>query len=111
MLYEVITGYINALKSNNLPASDYETLTLEQRQMEYVMVGLRTSLGLDIRTGQNLWRNKFLTVFQSLMEHLEKKGLARFQDAGQSFVLSLDGWMRLDSIIASFVERISYNFV
>ena len=101
-----LNGYINALKSETLPASDYETLTLEQRQMEYVMVGLRTSLGLDIRTGQNLWQNQFLTVFQSLMEHLEKKGLARFQDAGQSFVLTLDGWMRLDSIVASFVERI-----
>jgi oxygen-independent coproporphyrinogen-3 oxidase len=74
--------------------------------MEYVMVGLRTSMGLDIRTGQNLWRNRFLTVFQSLMENLENNGFARPRDAGQRFVLTLDGWMRLDSIIASFVERI-----
>lgn len=101
-----LNGYINALKIGNLPASDSETLTLEQRQMEYVMVGLRTSMGLDIRIGQSLWQNRFLTVFQSLMENLENKGFARPQDAGQRFVLTLDGWMRLDSIVASFVERI-----
>jgi oxygen-independent coproporphyrinogen-3 oxidase len=101
-----LDGYIRALKSGKIPPSDHETLTLEQRQMEYVMVGLRTSMGLDIRTGQNLWRNRFLTVFQNLMENLENKGFARPRDAGQRFVLTLDGWMRLDSIIASFVERI-----
>ena len=101
-----LNGYIKALKSGNLPGSGSETLTLEQRQIEYVMVGLRTAMGLNIRTGQNLWRNGFVTVFQGLMERLEHNGFARFQDAGQRFVLTLDGWMRLDSIIASFVERI-----
>jgi oxygen-independent coproporphyrinogen-3 oxidase len=63
-------------------------------------------MGLDIRTGQNLWQDRFLTVFQRLLEDLENKGLARRRDAGQRFVLTLEGWMRLDSIIASFVERI-----
>ncbi|WP_320045190.1 radical SAM family heme chaperone HemW [uncultured Desulfobacter sp.] len=101
-----LDGYIRFLKTGNLPASDSETLTLEQRQMEYVMVGLRTSMGLDIRIGQNLWQNRFLTVFEPLMDHLENEGFARFQDAGQRFVLTLDGWMRLDSIVASFVEPI-----
>lgn len=101
-----LNGYIRALNSGNLPGSGSEILTLEQRQMEYVMVGLRTAMGLDIRTGQNLWQNRFLTVFQRLMEHLENNGLARFQDSGKRFVLTLEGWMRLDSIIASFVERI-----
>jgi oxygen-independent coproporphyrinogen-3 oxidase len=101
-----LNGYINTLKLGGLPESDSETLTLEQRQMEYVMVGLRTSMGLDIRTGQNLWRNRFLTVFQRLLEDLENKGLARRRDAGHRFVLTLEGWMRLDSIITSFVERI-----
>nr|WP_320013721.1 radical SAM family heme chaperone HemW [uncultured Desulfobacter sp.] len=101
-----VNGYINALKTGNIAASDSETLTLKQRQMEYVMVGLRTSMGLDIKTGQNLWGNRFLTVFQSLMEDLENRGFARHLDAGQRFVLTLEGWMRLDSIVASFVERI-----
>ena len=101
-----LNGYIRALQTGNLPASDSENLTLEQRQMEYVMVGLRTSMGLDIKTGQNLWENRFLTVFESLMESLENKGFARLRDAGQRFVLTLDGWMRLDSIVASFVEKI-----
>lgn len=101
-----LNGYIRALKSGNLPASGSETLTLEQRQMEYLMVGLRTAMGLDIRTGQNLWQNRFLTVFQSLMEHLENNGFARRLDSGKRFVLSLEGFLRLDSIIASFVERI-----
>lgn len=101
-----LDGYIRALKAGKFPPSDHEALTLEQRQMEYVLVGLRTSMGLDIRTGQNLWRNRFLTVFQSLMENLENNGFARHRDAGQRFVLTLEGWMRLDSIVASFVERI-----
>ncbi len=101
-----LNGYINALKTGNLPASDSETLTLEQRRMEYVMVGLRTSMGLDIKTGQTLWQDRFLTVFQSLMGNLENNGFARLRDAGQRFVLTLEGWMRLDSIITSFIERI-----
>ena len=101
-----LEGYINALKSGRLPASGHEILTLEQRRMEYVMVGLRTSMGLDIRTGQHLWQDRFLTVFQPLMDDLENNGLARCQDAGQRFVLTLDGWMRLDSIVSSFVQLI-----
>ncbi|NWH04435.1 radical SAM family heme chaperone HemW [Desulfobacter latus] len=101
-----LNGYINALKTGDLPPSGSEILTREQRQMEYVMVGLRTSMGLNIKTGQNLWQNRFLTVFQTLMEDLENKELARRRDAGQRFVLTLEGWMRLDSIIASFVEKI-----
>ncbi len=101
-----LEGYINALISGRLPASGCETLTLEQRQMEYVMVGLRTSMGLDIRTGEHLWQDRFLTVFQRLMDDLENEGLARFQDPGQRFGLTLDGWMHLDSIISAFVELI-----
>jgi oxygen-independent coproporphyrinogen-3 oxidase len=101
-----LNGYIRNLKAGELPVSDRETLTLEQRQMEYVMVGLRTSMGLDIEMGQILWKNRFLTQFQPLMDNLEDKGFARRRDAGQRFVLTLEGWMRLDSIIASFVERI-----
>nr|WP_319491857.1 radical SAM family heme chaperone HemW [uncultured Desulfobacter sp.] len=99
-------GYIKALNAGRAPESDSETLTLEQRQMEYVMVGLRTAMGLDLKIGQSLWRNRFLTVFQHLMDNLEDKGFARRRDAGQRFVLTLEGWMRLDSIVASFVERI-----
>jgi len=101
-----LNGYVRALKKGEFPPCGSETLTLEQRQMEFVMVGLRTSMGLDIKTGQNLWQNQFLTVFQRLMDNLETKGLARYRDAGQRFVLTLEGWMRLDSLVASFVERI-----
>ena len=100
-----LNGYIRKLKAGEPPASGSESLTLEQRQMEYVMVGLRTSMGLDINMGQILWENRFLNVFQSLMDNLEDKGLARHRGAGQRFVLTLEGWMHLDSIIASFVER------
>lgn len=98
--------YIQALQSGHLPGSGSETLTLTQQQMEYVMVGLRTAAGLDVSTGQHLWENRFLTLFQPLMAHLEDNGLARFRDAGQRFALTLEGWMRLDSIVASFVDRI-----
>lgn len=101
-----LNGYIRALKADEVPPLESETLTLEQRQMEYVMVGLRTSMGLDIETGENLWENRFSMVFQPLMDNLENKGFARFQDAGQRFALTLEGWMRLDSIIRSFVDRI-----
>ena len=101
-----LNGYITALKSGDFPPSGHENLTLTQRQIEYVMVGLRTSAGLDIRAGQHLWQNRFLTVFNDLMTRLEHNGFARFQDAGQRFVLTLGGWMRLDSIIADFVEII-----
>ncbi|WP_321495571.1 radical SAM family heme chaperone HemW [uncultured Desulfobacter sp.] len=101
-----LDGYIQALASGHLPPSDGEALTLEQRQMEYIMVGLRTSTGLDIRAAQDLWENRFLTVFQNLMEQLKGKNFARYQDAGKRFVLTLDGWMHLDSIISAFVEKI-----
>lgn len=101
-----LDAYVNALNTGHFPVFDSEILTLEQRRMEYVMVGLRTSMGLDIGTGQYLWKNKFLTVFQRLMDNLENNGFALFLDAGKRFVLTLDGWMRLDSIVASFVELI-----
>ena len=99
-----LTAYINALQAGQMPKADREVLTLEQRQMEWLMVGLRTAEGLSFPSGQALFQNRFLAVFQDVMAGLVNQGLAR--EAGQRFMLTLQGWARLDSIIQTFVERV-----
>ncbi len=101
-----VKAYINALHDNRVPPANKEALTLEQRQMEWIMVGLRTSDGLDISAGNALFQNGFLSEFEELIEDLQAKKMARITESGRQFSLTLAGWMHLDSIVESFVQQI-----
>lgn len=98
-------AYIESLSSNRLPVHEREVLTLEQQMLERVMLGLRTSDGLDIVALKEMVGQACLTQLASLLTRLETQKLGE-AGASRRFALTLSGMARLDSIVEAFVDII-----
>ena len=100
-------AYIESLSSNDLPVYEREVLTLEQQMLERVMLGLRTSDGLDIDALKEMMGQACLTQVASqmaaLVARLETQKLGE-TGAGRRFALTLSGRARLDSIVEAFAD-------
>jgi len=100
-------AYIESLSSNLLPVYEREVLTLEQQMLERVMLGLRTSDGLDIDALKEMMGQACLTQVASqmaaLVARLETQKLGE-TGAGRRFALTLSGRARLDSIVEAFAD-------
>lgn len=99
-----LDGYLVCLNSGRLPTEETEVLTPAQQMAELVMVGLRTREGMDISLFDALSDHPFLEWFPGLLDDLKAQGLGRVD--GHRFALTLEGWTRLDSIVAAFAGQI-----
>ncbi|MBU0969084.1 MAG: coproporphyrinogen III oxidase family protein, partial [Proteobacteria bacterium] len=102
-----VGAYIDALASGRLPVRESEALSLQQQVLERVMLGLRTSDGIDIAAVEKIWGQKFLRVFAPLVSRLETQGLGTLETGpGKQFSLTLSGRARLDNIVEAFADKI-----
>ena len=62
--------------SGRLILTESETMTQTEREREYIMLSLRTAAGLDIRTFENRYRQRF-DVLEPLLTDYERHGLAQ----------------------------------
>lgn len=98
-----VDRYISTLARNRLPLMERELLTNGQRVMEMIMLRLRTDQGVDIASFERLSGSKFNIMFQTVLERVENMGWGKLSP-GESFSLTLDGRLFLDTIIRWFVE-------
>jgi len=108
--YRSVEKYIKTLSASNFPIAGQEQLTKEDREIEYIFLGLRTAQGLSVRRFNNL----FLVDFKHLVERLaEEIGSDEYWIfAGDSFKLTLRGWFVCDSLthqILQLVEDIKHG--
>ncbi|MCP3943638.1 MAG: radical SAM family heme chaperone HemW [Desulfobacteraceae bacterium] len=129
-----VKAYIQALSSGELLLREEEVLSLPQQMLELVLLGLRTSDGLDITAFEKMSGQNFLTQWAPLLSHLETQKLgvvissSENQEAGsiqagseqtslyqaglgqtgsgKRFALTLSGMARLDSIVEAFADKI-----
>jgi len=73
--------------------------------LEHVMLGLRTSDGLDIAALEKMMGQAYLTQVVPLLFLLETQKLGE-KGAGNRFALTLSGRARLDSIVEAFADII-----
>ncbi len=101
-----VKAYIQAFSSTG-GLREKEVLSLKQQMLERVMLGLRTSYGLDMAAFEKMSGQDFLTLFAPLLARLESQGLgAVVSGPGSRFHLTLSGRARLDSIVEAFADRI-----
>ncbi len=101
-----VNAYIQALSLGQLPVHEREVLSLQQQMLERVMLGLRTSDGIDITEFEKMLGQDFLTTFDRLLDRLERQGLGAVTGPGKRFLLTLSGRARLDSIVEAFAAKI-----
>lgn len=98
-----IDTYITDLDSGRLPVEDGEILTRNQKMMEMIMLRLRTLEGLDLAKFQALFHDSFENRYKDILERIFADSLGFIKD--QRFALTLEGKIRLDSIVETFAEK------
>ncbi|MDM8535649.1 radical SAM family heme chaperone HemW [Desulfobacterales bacterium HSG17] len=99
-----IKNYIKDINSGRLPVEDFETLTLEQKKLETIMLGLRTLEGVDMKQYKSQFHISFQEEFSENIEAVQGQSYGLL--GADSFVLNLEGQVCLDDIIESFARHI-----
>ncbi len=88
-----------------VPFSEYseETLTVGEHLEEFLMMSLRTDVGIDKALFQERFSRSFDIFFASVIETLDSSW---FVSTGQSFSLSEIGFMVLDEVVLRFAMAV-----
>ena len=100
-------GYVRDLDSyiaGRLVLSESETDSTLARDYEYVMLSLRTAVGIDRQTFEKRYRQRFQPM-ETLFEQYEKAGLASRTEGG--WRLTPRGFLVSNSIIAALQEALA----
>jgi len=99
-----IDGYITDLSSGRLPVEDQETLTLEQKMAEFIMLRLRTLEGLDLDEFQDRFQLPFTKRFEIILSRILGENLGSIENG--RFSLNLEGRTFLNGIVETFSAEI-----
>ncbi len=99
-----IETYITEMKSGTRSVRGREKLTMEQSMLEMIMLRLRTREGLDLNQFANLFGISFQTRFETLLKQIHSDALGEVKKG--RFSLTLDGKIRLNSIVEGFAQTI-----
>ena len=100
-------GYVRDIDSyiaGRLVLSESETDSTLARDYEYVMLSLRTAVGIDRQTFEKRYRQRFQPM-ETLFEQYEKAGLASRTEGG--WRLTPKGFLVSNSIIAALQEALA----
>ncbi|MBI9090864.1 MAG: radical SAM family heme chaperone HemW [Desulfobacterium sp.] len=99
-----VRRYGDDLDQGVLPVAETEILTLEQVLTERVMLGLRTSDGIDIKAFEKIANQGFMELFKDVVRECETRSWAGI--VNHCFVLTLEGRLFLDTVTSLFAEKI-----
>lgn len=99
-----IETYIKEMTAGRQPVQGRETLTLEQNILEMIMLRLRTREGLDLKQFETLSGISFKSRFDKLLAQVHSESLGEIENS--RFALTLDGKIRLNSIVEGFAQTI-----
>ena len=102
--YKDIQRYIIDLSSGRLPVESHETLTLEQKITEFIMLRLRTLEGLDLDEFQRRFHLPFENKFETILSRILGEGLGCIENS--RFFLNLEGKTFLNGIVEAFSAEI-----
>ncbi len=102
--YSDIDIYMENIKEGQLAVDQVETLSIEQKMLEMIMLRLRTLEGLNLEKFQTLFDLSFKKEFESIIAQVETESLGKIEE--NCFFLTLEGKIRLDSIVEAFAQKI-----
>lgn len=92
-----IAAYLKAIEEQRFPL-ELETLSLDQQYNEYVMTGLRTMWGCDVKVIAEKFGQAYLNVFVSGMQKYILNGLVI--NNNNAYILTNNGKLMADGIAA-----------
>ena len=95
-----LDGYI----AGRLDLAESEHISPQEREMEYIMLRLRTARGIDIREFENRFRQRF-TPLAAILESCAAHGLARQTETG--WCLTPRGFLVSNRIIGDLQEELN----
>lgn len=95
-----LSFYINELDKGILPVDFSETLTKEDKILEYIFLNLRLHDGINLSEFRNLFGQDYLKKLGSKIKYLSENDLIEMDT--NYIKLSDRGWMLADSIAAYF---------
>lgn len=96
-----IQQYLDDVQSGNLPRSGNEKLSLDQQVMEKIMLGLRTSDGIDLKQFESRFQYSLKDSHASLIKKILQNGYGVLEN--NRFFLTLTGRLHLNGIVEQFV--------
>lgn len=89
--------YIRRLRAGESPEAERETLTLEQRRIEFLFTALRTNRGLDLPKYAQAFGQNLMQRNGAFLQNLVSEGLATLDN--HHFALTFAGRMLTDEIV------------
>ncbi len=99
-----VAKYIDDLEHGKLPRAGQEFLTKEQKLTEMILVGLRTSEGIDINEFEKISCSNFKNQFKDVIKRLEKQNWCKWTP--DHFSLTIPGMVYLDTAVEWFADNI-----
>lgn len=99
-----IDAYSSDIKAGRLPVEETEALTRDQQILEMIMLGLRTAEGISLSKFMTCFDIAFEDQFSSVIGQICRESLGVLDDS--HFFLTLEGRVRLNSIVEAFAEQI-----
>ncbi len=99
--YPSVKKYIDKIEAGKSPVCGKETLSRQQKIIEMIYLGLRTTIGICIETFDKKFNTDFKKIFKELILDLEAKGSIKISDNRCS--LTPKGMLFLDSIASLFI--------
>lgn len=99
-----IKNYTNCFLQGTFPIPESEVLTDEQKMTEFILLKLRTIEGINLKDFRDRLNVSFQEKFAKQIDAVLEQNLGKMSD--DSFFLTLDGRMRLDSIVESFCDQV-----
>lgn len=96
--------YITDLGKGERPDAEKEVLTTTQKMLEMIMLGLRTSSGVNLTAFEQQFSVSFEHRFGDVISEVVQENLGELKKT--AFCLTLEGRIRLDAIVESFAEQI-----
>lgn len=93
--------YIQKINDKKSAVSWSQKLSQQEKEFEFIMLGLRLCQGLDIKTFKNLFGIDFLEKYHNIIKRLEKQNLVEMQ--GDFFRVRPEKFYILNSVITEFI--------
>ncbi len=98
-----VEKYLKDIRLGKLPIAERENLTREQMIMETILLGFRTTKGIDLGNFKHRLGFDFVKTFGETISELEKDDLLKLSET--HCALTVKGMALLDSITAAFTNQ------
>lgn len=97
-----VQNYVKKIKVGKLPVEETESLSLKQKKLETIMLGLRTVEGINLKQYKIEFKTDFTREFEEILQNVLNDSCAVLNS--DTFSLNMRGMVRLDSITKEFPD-------